>query len=151
MRLISQLERVMAQAEVQRDGCGMKNTFERGFTLLEVMVALAMVAVALTAVIGSQSQGVSLAAEARFSTTASLLANSIIAQYETMNPVDLVDGSGDFGESFPGYTWQASLDRPFFDDPPNVADHLRRVEVVVTREGVVGLSYTLWSYIYLSE
>ncbi|MFO8089422.1 MAG: prepilin-type N-terminal cleavage/methylation domain-containing protein [Desulfatiglandaceae bacterium] len=129
----------------------MKNTFEKGFTLLEVMVALSMVAVALTAVIGSQSQGVSLAAEARFSTTASLLANSILARYETMDPLDLIDGSGDFGDDFPGYTWQASLERPFFEDPPNVADHLQRVEIIVTREGVVGLSYTLWGYIYLPE
>ncbi|HDR15466.1 MAG TPA: prepilin-type N-terminal cleavage/methylation domain-containing protein [Desulfobacteraceae bacterium] len=123
----------------------------KGFTLIEVMVALSMVAVALTAVLGSQSQGVSLAAEARFSTTASLLANSILARYETMDPRDLIDGSGDFGDEFPGYVWQASLERPYFDDPPNVADHLRRVEIVVTREGVVGLSYTLWRYLYLPE
>lgn len=130
---------------------GMNNTFEKGFTLLEVMVALSMVAVALTAVIGSQSQGVSLAAEARFSTTASLLANSILARYETTDPLDLIEGSGDFGEDFPGYTWQASLERPSFDDPPNVADYLQRVEIIVTREGVVDLSYTLWEYIYLPE
>jgi len=129
----------------------MKKSLEKGFTLLEVMVALSMVAVALTAVIGSQSQGVSLAAEARFSTTASLLAHSILARYETMDPLDLMDGSGDFGDNFPGYTWQASLERPFFDDPPQVAEHLRRVEVIVSREDVVGLSYTLWRYLYLPE
>jgi general secretion pathway protein I len=50
----------------------------RGFTLLEVMVAIALIAIALTAVLGSQSQSVSLAGEARFNTTATLLAQSKI-------------------------------------------------------------------------
>jgi general secretion pathway protein I len=129
----------------------MKTNPEKGFTLLEVMVALAMVAISLTAVLGSQSQGVSLAAEARFSTTAPLLAHSILARYETMDPRDMTDDSGDFGDDFPGYVWEAMLESPFFDDPPNVADHLRRVEVVVTREGISGLNYTLWRYLYAPE
>lgn len=122
---------------------------DKGFSLLEVMVALAMVAVALTAVLGSQSQGVSLAAEARFSTTAPLLAHSVLARYETVDPLDLRDDSGDFGDDFPGYLWQATVERAVFYEPPNVADHLRRVEVAVTREGMVGLNYRLWRYLYV--
>lgn len=114
-------------------------------------MALAIVAVALTAVLGSQSQGVSMAAEARFSTTAPLLAQSIMARYETMDVRDLMDGSGDFGDDFPGYVWNGSVENPFFDDPPNVSDHLRRVEVVITREGIPGWRYTLWQYLYLQE
>ncbi len=127
---------------------GMKNLAE-GFTLLEVMVALAMVAIALTAVLGSQSQGVSLAAEARFSTTAPLLAHSILARYETMDPQELMDSSGNFGDDFPCYVWDVSIEKPFFHDPLNVADYLRRVEVVVAREGIAGLRYTLWRYLYV--
>jgi general secretion pathway protein I len=126
----------------------MKNSAE-GFTLLEVMVALAMVAIALTAVLGSQSQGVSLAAEAKFSTTAPLLAHSILARYKTMDPQELMDSSGNFGDDFPYYVWEVSIEKPFFDDPLNVADYLRRVEVVVAMEGIAGLSYTLWRYLYV--
>jgi general secretion pathway protein I len=46
----------------------------RGFTLLEVMVALAVIAIGLTALLGSHSQSVSLATEAKFNTTVALLA-----------------------------------------------------------------------------
>ena len=47
-----------------------------GFTLLEVMVAMAIIAIAMTAVLNSQSQSISLASEAKFSTTAALLARA---------------------------------------------------------------------------
>ena len=43
---------------------------EGGFTLMEVMIAIAILAIALTAVYRSQSQSVSMAANARFLTTA---------------------------------------------------------------------------------
>ena len=77
-----------------------------GFTLLEVMVAMAIIAIALTAVLGSQSQSVSLASEARFNTTASLLARAKMAEMEAMEAEDLAFDSGDFGEDFPGYMWK---------------------------------------------
>ncbi|MBW2502754.1 MAG: type II secretion system protein, partial [Deltaproteobacteria bacterium] len=41
---------------------------ERGFTLLEVLVAVALIAVALTTLLVSQSQTVSLANDAKFET-----------------------------------------------------------------------------------
>ena len=53
-----------------------------GFTLLEVMVAMAIIAIALTAVLGSQSKSLSLASEAKFSTTVALLAQSKMAEIE---------------------------------------------------------------------
>ena len=40
-----------------------------GFTLLEVMIAVAIIAIALMAVLGSQTQGLSLAGESRFNRT----------------------------------------------------------------------------------
>jgi len=104
----------------------------RGFTLLEVMVALAIIAVALTAVLGSQSQSVSLASEARFSTTAPLLAQSKMAEIEVRDPEDLMDDSGDFGEDFPEYTWQVTLSDVTFDRPENVSQHLKQVDLKVS-------------------
>ena len=50
-----------------------------GFTLLEVMVAISILAIALVAVFGSQSQSLSLANEAKFNTTAPFLAQSKMA------------------------------------------------------------------------
>ena len=48
----------------------------RGFTLLEVMIAMAILSITLVAVFQSQSQSISMAGSSRFLTTASLLAQS---------------------------------------------------------------------------
>ena len=104
---------------------------EFGFTLLEVMVAIALIAIALTAVLGSQSQSVSLAGEARVSTTAALLAQSKMAQIELQNPEDLTADSGDFGEDFPGYTWKLRVSNVMLDRPENVSDHLKQVDLTI--------------------
>jgi general secretion pathway protein I len=103
-----------------------------GFTLLEVMVAMAIIAIALTAVLGSQSQSVSLASEAKFSTTAPLLAQSKMAQIEVVELKDLNDDSGDFGDDFPGYTWQLSVKNVVFEEPVNVAERLRQIDLKIS-------------------
>ena len=64
---------------------------DQGFTLLEVMVAMAIIAIAMTAVLNSQSQSISLASEAKFSTTATLLAQMKIAEMSRGKPQDLAD------------------------------------------------------------
>lgn len=103
-----------------------------GFTLLEVMVAMAIIAIALTAVLGSQSQGVSLANEAKFNTTAPLLAQSKMAEIEMADPADFADDSGDFGEDFPGYTWQLNVKDVVFEEPENVSDRLRQFDLGIS-------------------
>jgi general secretion pathway protein I len=102
-----------------------------GFTLLEVMVAMAIIAIALTAVLGSQSQGVSLANEAKFNTTAPLLAQCKMAEIEAADPDDLADDSGDFGEDFPGYTWQLTVKDVVLEAPENVSERLRQCNLGV--------------------
>ncbi|MDA8126949.1 MAG: prepilin-type N-terminal cleavage/methylation domain-containing protein [Deltaproteobacteria bacterium] len=79
-----------------------------GFTLLEVMIAMAILAIGLVAVYQSQSQSVSMAGDSRFLTTASLFAQSRMAEIDA-DPGAVVSGSGDFGEDFPDYGWQAEV------------------------------------------
>ncbi|KPK30986.1 MAG: hypothetical protein AMK69_01880 [Nitrospira bacterium SG8_3] len=102
-----------------------------GFTLLEVMVAIALIAIALMAVLGSQSQSVSLAGEARFTTTAALLAQSKMAEIESQDPEDLTADSGDFDEDFSGYTWKLAVSNVMLDRPENVSDHLKQVDLTI--------------------
>lgn len=53
-----------------------------GFTLLEVMVAVAILAIALTAIFSSQAGAIRVASRARFTTTATLLARCKMAEIE---------------------------------------------------------------------
>ena len=103
-----------------------------GFTLLEVMIAMAIIAITLVVVFGSQSQSLSLANEAKFNTTAALLAQSKMAEIEILNPEDLISDSGDFGEDFPGYIWQLSVGDVMFDRPENVSDHLKKIDLMIS-------------------
>ena len=49
---------------------------------MEVMLAMAILAIALVSVFQSQSQSISMAADSRFLTTAALLAQSKMAEVE---------------------------------------------------------------------
>jgi general secretion pathway protein I len=81
----------------------------RGFTLLEVMIAMAILAIALVAVYQSQSQRISMSGSSRFLTTASLLAQSRMAEIDTADAREVKAGSGDFGDDFPDYQWQVEI------------------------------------------
>ena len=80
-----------------------------GFTLLEVMIAMAILAIALVAVYQSQSQSISMAGDSRFLTTASLLAQSRMAEIDAADPREVAAGNGDFGDDFPDYQWQVEI------------------------------------------
>ncbi len=103
-----------------------------GFTLLEVMIAIAIMATALVAVLASQSQSLSLASEAKFNTTAALLAQSKIAEIEAASPEDVVSDSGDFGEDFPNYRWELTVSDLGFSGLEEVLDYLKQIDLVVS-------------------
>lgn len=90
--------------------------YRNGFTLLEVMFALSLIGISLTVLLVSQSQGLSLANEAKFHTTASLLAQLRMAEIEIENVNDILSTSGDFGEDYPGYYWELNVDKATFPD-----------------------------------
>ena len=103
-----------------------------GFTLLEVMIAVAIIAIALMAVLSSQSQGLSLAGESRFNRTASLLAQGKMAEIEAVKDrKDLNSDRGDFGDEFPGYTWQLSVRGVLFEGVGKLSDRLKQIDLEV--------------------
>jgi len=102
-----------------------------GFTLLEVMIATAFIAIALVSAIGLQSQSVSLANEAKFTTTVAFLAQRKMAEFEAKNPRDLTSDSGDFGEDFPGYRWESEVSDITFEGLEDVLKHIKKVALTV--------------------
>lgn len=80
-----------------------------GFTLLEVMIAMAILSISLLVVFQSQSQSVSMMAAARATTMLTMLAQSKMAELETANISGIESGSGDFGADYPDYTWTSNV------------------------------------------
>ena len=101
-----------------------------GFTLLEVMIAMAILAISLVAVFRSQSQSVSMAGETRFLTTASLLAQGKMAEVESIKPQDLINNTGDFGTDYPDYLWRIEVNDTAFQ-------YLKKIDVIVTNRIMV--------------
>jgi general secretion pathway protein I len=97
----------------------------RGFTLLEVMMAMAILAVSLLAVFWSQSQSISMAQQSRTVTTMSLLAQSRMADLEVQEVLSTGTQTGDFGNDYVDYTWRTVV-------APSDVQSLGRVEVIVT-------------------
>lgn len=79
-----------------------------GFTLLEVMIAVAILAIALTSLFGSQSTSVALATETRFNTQAPLLAQMQLTKI--LSEEEYIPGEGDFGADFPGFQWVLTVE-----------------------------------------
>ncbi|WP_457572839.1 prepilin-type N-terminal cleavage/methylation domain-containing protein [Desulfolithobacter sp.] len=109
--------------------------FSPGFTLLEVMVAVAIIAIALVTLIGSQSQSVSLAGISRITLTASQLAREKFAELVLAEADNRETGSGRFDEPFADYSWQVDEQRLDtenlgFQDPDTM---LQTVDIVITR------------------
>jgi len=88
----------------------MKQAGEKGFTLMEVMVAMAILAIALVSIFQLQSQSISMATDSRFLTTAALLAQSKMVEVETQSTLSNKTESGDFGPDYPQYAWQLVID-----------------------------------------
>ena len=106
-----------------------------GFTLLEVMIAMAIMAIVLVSVYRLHSQTLTMATANRFYTQAPLLAQSKMAQLEAISS-DVVSGdSGDFGDKFPGYGWSVSTEEVSSEILGEAAEELKRIDVTVTLNG----------------
>lgn len=105
----------------------------RAFTLLEVMIAVSIMAIALVALFGSQSRSLSHATEAHFNIVAPMLAAGKLAEIKSGNAL-MANDDGDFGEEFPGYSWKIETENAFFDSPEaltNLAKPLQKIELTV--------------------
>ena len=109
-----------------------KSVFSKpGFTLLEVMVAMSIIAIALTAVFHVQFQTILMNNNARFDITAPLLARSRMMQIEIASEDILLEERGDFGEAFPGYSWHHIIKDIESETLGEMSSRLKRIEVMV--------------------
>jgi Tfp pilus assembly protein PilV len=70
------------------------------------MVALAIIAIAFTAMLSSQAHNIGLAADGKFQTTAPLLAQDVMARLLAEGRTPSGSNQGDWGENFADYSWQ---------------------------------------------
>jgi general secretion pathway protein I len=104
----------------------------RGFTLLEVLVAVAILAIAMVAILKANVQSLDALTKSRETSTASLLAASKLAEVEAVGAASWVEMQGDFGKEYPDYTWEVESSR-------SELEGVMRIAVIVQRsKGGVG-------------
>ncbi len=83
-----------------------------GFTLLEVLVALAVIAFAFVGLLGLHGRNIKMIARDQNLTRATLLARELISQIQfqvaTNGLQDLGDSQGSF-DGYPGYRWERQV------------------------------------------
>ena len=121
---------------------------QTGFTLLEVLIAMAIMAIVLVSVYRLHSQTLSMATANKFYTQAPLLAQSKMAQLEAMSEDAVSGDSGDFGNNFPGYSWSVSTEAFSMEALGEVGADLNRIDLTVSFNEY---EYTIRSYRLMRE
>jgi general secretion pathway protein I len=122
---------------------------ETGFTLMEVMVALAVVAIALTAIYRMHTQTLFMDARGRFDTVAAMLARQKLADIDTTELKDLTADNGDFGDDHPGYSWRIQTEDVSSDLLSEDGPTLKRIIVTISlNEGESQFDLTTYRHLY---
>ena len=114
----------------------------KGFTLLEVMMALAILAIVFVVLLGLRNRDMVLAKHASNLTAASLLAQEKLVEAELAGFPELGKQKGDFGKRNENFTWEQTV-------VPMPLEQVREVQIrVMWNEGQHEEDVTLVSYIF---
>ena len=118
----------------------------RGFTLLEVMVAMAILGIALLGLLGLQHQSMQSVIRAQQSTRASMLAQAVMTEAEIERFPDLGRTTGDFQSAFPGefpdFRWEREV------DPSAMFPDVRVVKVLIRYGPTLSQNFELVEYLH---
>jgi general secretion pathway protein I len=109
-----------------------KNKPDSGFTLLEIMVAISIIAVALIAVYRLYAQTLSMNQYQIFNTQAPMLAQKKMAELFNLSSNELVDDGGDFGDDFEGYAWKTAVESVSSEMLGDMAEDLKRIDLTIS-------------------
>ena len=95
-----------------------------GFTLLEIMVTLAIVGIALVAILRSLAMSVDVNNESKNISIGTLLAKGKMSEVESLGFPDVDETKGDFGETYPNFLWEKTIHQ-------TEVEELRKVQITV--------------------
>jgi len=99
----------MSRSAAQSCASGCLRRRREGFTLVEVLASIVLVAIILPAAMKGISIATGLAGQAAHRMEAATLAESKLAEFVATEAWRDGDASGDFGDDWPQYTWSAEL------------------------------------------
>lgn len=82
---------------------------DEGFTLLEIVISLGLIAVALLVVFHLQAQNLDLQSEAQFMTISKGLLQDRMSQIASRETLSAGSSTGEMGEDFPDFTYREEI------------------------------------------
>ena len=120
-----------------------RNGGRGGFSLLEIIISMGLIAIALLAVFRLQAQNVTLLSEARFMTVATYLAQDRLSRILSQGRLTPDSNSDEFGEDYPNFRYREEISEV------EEFDNLFRVEVsVMEEEERVIRDFSVETYVY---
>lgn len=121
----------------------------RGFTLLEVMIAVSILSIGFFAVYSLFLQSVAASEEARFRQQAAFLA-TLKEPGWSKEPPRATGDEGDFGEAYPGWHWRTTPSPVVNQEFDAVVKRLNRVRLEVFQDGG-DRTYSVTHYCLVTE
>lgn len=123
---------------------------KHGFTLLEVMVSLAILGIVLVSVLTLHSQTLEMATTTRADHTAAQMAQEILYGQIEAGLDETFFPSGEFEEKYPGFQWEANQETLSMEGEDENTLQFVRVDIKVENPDVSS-SYALRGYYYKTE
>ena len=79
---------------------------EKGFTLLEVVISLAILAMGLVTLLHTHAVSVDICNQSKILFVSTILAQEKMGETEIKGFSNLRNEKGDFGEEYPGFAWE---------------------------------------------
>ena len=120
-----------------------------GFTLLEIMVSISIIAIVLVSLFRMHASTIRLAEKVKFNAVATSLAQKKITEI-CMDIEDASDANGDFGDEFPGYSWEIHMgDMTVFDEnmiSEKQAENMKRIDLSISLGNRQVFTLRTWVY-----
>ncbi|MFK5954604.1 MAG: prepilin-type N-terminal cleavage/methylation domain-containing protein [Desulfobacterium sp.] len=120
-----------------------------GFTLLEIMVSISIIAIVLVSLFRMHASTIRLAEKVKFNAVATSLAQKKITEI-CMDIEDASDATGDFGDEFPGYSWESHMgDMSVFDEnmiSEKQAENMKRIDLTISLGNRHVFTLRAWIY-----
>lgn len=113
----------------------LKTAYNKGFTLLEVMISVAIIALIFTSLFRMQSSTIELAMAGKLNSIASILAKQLLVKIE-QDVANWSDPEGDFGDNFPGIAWTCEILDSSFEELDFISEEnqnsLKTIDIEIT-------------------
>jgi general secretion pathway protein I len=120
-----------------------KKSSTKGFTLLEIIVAMGLIAIALVTVIQLHTHNINLQSESQLISTANFLANIRLSEIQSEQDLQVGTSTGDFGEDHPLFQYKEEIESVVD------MDNLYKITVsIYTDEQETGKEFVYNTYVY---